>query len=84
MSSQRSQERLYLSNLVRHPVLAEDVSLDNSGPRCFGDIIDSRWQESISVIYEPVFRKKADEALIEYGCQHFHGIRQGMNQDEGS
>jgi hypothetical protein len=63
VSGQWSKERFHIGNLIRHPMLTKNVTLDDPGLSCFGNIIDTRWQNGVTVVYEAVFREKADETL---------------------
>lgn len=60
---QGREEQAYANFLVRHIILAKDVSLDDTGSLSFGNVADSLRQNGITVICAAVFGQEADETL---------------------
>lgn len=50
--------------LVRHIILAKDVTLDDTGALSFGNVTDSLRQDGIAVICAAIFGQEADETLL--------------------
>lgn len=50
--------------MLGNPVLAEDVTLDDSGLGGFGDIVYSGWKDSIAVVDLAILSQEADEVLF--------------------
>lgn len=64
LTGQGCEEHSHVCDLVGNPVLAEDVTLDDSGIGGFGDIAHSRWEYSIAVIDLAILGQEADEVLF--------------------
>jgi hypothetical protein len=64
LTGQGCEEHSHICDLVGNPVLAKDVTLDDSGLGGFGDIAHSGWKKSIAVIDLAILGQEADEALF--------------------
>lgn len=64
LTGQGCEEHPHICDLLGNPVLAEDVTLDDSGLGGFGDIAHSRWKNSIAVVDLAILGQEADEVLF--------------------
>lgn len=64
LTGEGCEEHSHICDLLGNPVLAEDVTLDDSGLGGFGDIAHSGWEDSIAVVDLAILSQEADEVLF--------------------
>ena len=64
LTGQGCEEHSHICDLLGNPVLAEDVTLDDSGLGGFGDIAHAGWENSIAVVDFAILSQEADEVLF--------------------
>lgn len=58
-----AQEQPDVNNIVRHIMLAKDVTRDDAGLLCLSYIRHALWQDGISIVGAAVLCKETDESL---------------------
>lgn len=64
LTGQGCEEHSHICDLLGNPVLAEDVTLDDSGLGGLGDVAHSGWEDSIAVVDLAILSQEADEVLF--------------------